>query len=395
MCGWLSLEKLKQKLKQIKALKMIKVLMIGPLTQGGRERRMAQLIVGLDKYPQYEVSLLVPDDNNDYDEILSTHASITYMDSAMRSNLYASLQAIIQSFTPDILHLWFPEIHWFFAIHRLRRKYGFKYIAGYVSSGVKVTRFSALYFANLVGYYKADAVVSNSKAGLKARRAPKKRSYVIPNGFSFLRFEKKPSRRLKRNELNLGNSLAIAMIARFDEGKDWDLFLDLAQRAYSRGFNAVFLAIGSGPLQGKYKQRITEMGLKNILFLGRRNDVEEILMAIDISVLFDTSKHAEGISNSLMEAMAAGLPVIATGTGGTPELVSHEETGFLVDEYDVEGAFMYLSRLYDDAKLRERIGNNARDYIRNYMSLDNMTKSYMELYQRLLNICSNESQVTD
>ena len=137
------------------------------------------------------------------------------------------------------------------------------------------------------------------------------------------------------------------------------------------------------------------MGLKNILFLGRRNDVEEILMAIDISVLFDTSKHAEGISNSLMEAMAAGLPVIATGTGGTPELVSHEETGFLVDEYDVEGAFMYLSRLYDDAKLRERIGNNARDYIRNYMSLDNMTKSYMELYQRLLNICSNESQVTD
>ena len=364
---------------------MIKILMIGHLSCGGRERRMAQLMVGLDNYPQYDVYLIVPDNNNDYREVLSTRASIIYLNKSMRRNLFDNLHAIIDKIKPDIVHLWFPEIHWFSAIHRLRRKYKFKYIAGFVSSGVRVKLFSSVYFANLIGYYKADAVVSNSKAGLLARRAPIRRSYVIPNGFSFARFENLVLREKKREELHIGDSMAIAMIARFDEGKDWDMFLNLASRALNSGFNMLFLAIGSGPQLNKYTEIMTMRGLSNVLFLGRRSDVEEILMAIDVSVLFDTSKHAEGISNSLMESMAAGLPVIATNTGGTPELIRNEETGYLVDEYDEDSVFSYLIRLFQDSNLRSIIGNNAKEYIRNNLTLEIMTMKYMELYDNLYN----------
>lgn len=365
----------------------MKILMIGPLTNGGRERRMAQLIVGLDKYPQHEITLLVPGNKFDYKEVLSTNTRIITIKNTVKKELYDTVKNVVHETSPDIVHLWIEEIHWFTVVQRLRIKYRFKYIAGFVASGVVIPFCSRDHFAFMLGYYHADAVVSNSKAGLIARRAPSRVSHVIPNGFSFSRFENAVDRKQKRKELGIDNgAFSIVMVARFDEGKDWNMFIELAKLVKQNNYSICFLAIGVGPLLEKMKSKAELQSLDNVRFLGRRNDVEHILLSCDLGVLFDTPKHSEGISNSLMESMAAGLPVVATGTGGTPELIQHGVTGFLVKEYDVLTAFSYITELYVDKEKRIRMGENAKQYVKENLSLELMTKRYVELYESLIKI---------
>ena len=361
----------------------MKILMIGSLANGGRERRMSQLIIGLNDHPDYEVKLLLINDKVDYQEVLKTNTKIIFLD-ANRKSLFNSLKDVIESFIPDIVHLWFSEIHLFLAIQRLRKRFNFKYIAGFVASGVKLRFASYNYFSHLIGYYHADAVVSNSAAGLVARRAPKRVSVVIPNGFSFARFDNSKDRDIIRREIGVDTSFAVVMAARFDNGKDWDLFMDLAYRTKKQGYDICYVAIGTGPNYETCVANAENLGLDNLIFLGRRSDVEQILLACDVGVLFDTPEHAEGISNSLMESMAAGIPVIATGTGGTPELVCHGQTGYLVKEKDSDAALSYLLQLYHDPDCRNRMGEAAKEYVKQNLSLDLMTGRYIKLYESLI-----------
>lgn len=359
-----------------------KVLIIGPLTSGGRERRMAQLVVGLDAFPDCETLLLSPNDTIDYSEVLTSHARIVTLTSLKGNTLKDSLDSVISEFKPDIVHLWIEEIHWFKAIQSFRCKYHFKYIAGFVATSLPVRFLSNKHLSLILGYWRADAIVSNSAAGIKARRVPRRHAHVIPNGFSFARFENLKSREEMRRDLNLEDKLAVLMVARFEKEKDWDLFFDLAAR--TKHLDIKYLAVGTGTLFDEYVHKANEYNLRNIEFLGRRSDVENILLACDVSVQFTAPPVAEGFSNSILESMAARLPVIATGTGGTPELVEHGKTGFLIGEKDLESANSYIVQLYSDTSLRSRMGEAAKKRVEEAFSLELMTKRYVELYQSLI-----------
>ena len=115
------------------------------------------------------------------------------------------------------------------------------------------------------------------------------------------------------------------------------------------------LIIGGGRREAELRQLAAELGLgPRVNFLGQRRDIPDLLAAMDILVL---PSYSEGVSLALLEAMAAGLPVIATAVGGLPEVVTDEVNGLLIPPRDAEALARALDRLLADPDFARRLGS--------------------------------------
>jgi glycosyltransferase involved in cell wall biosynthesis len=141
------------------------------------------------------------------------------------------------------------------------------------------------------------------------------------------------------------------------------------------------LIVGGGRREEEIKQAAAEAGLADdVHFVGMRPDVPDLLQAMDIFVL---PSYSEGVSLALLEAMAAGLPVIATAVGGTPETVSEGVTGLLIPPRDVEALAGALERLLADSALAKKLGENARKMVKEKFSLERLGREVNEIYGEL------------
>ena len=130
------------------------------------------------------------------------------------------------------------------------------------------------------------------------------------------------------------------------------------------------------------RQLAASLGLAGVVhFLGPRPDVPDLLNAMDIFVL---PSYSEGMSLALLEAMAAGLPVIATAVGGTPEVVTDGENGLLIPPRDAEALAGALERLLADPALAQHLGANARAHVREHFSLDRLGREINRIYGELV-----------
>jgi glycosyltransferase involved in cell wall biosynthesis len=140
--------------------------------------------------------------------------------------------------------------------------------------------------------------------------------------------------------------------------------------------------VGEGPDRGLLEQEIARLGLLGrIRLAGERNDVPELLAGADVFVLPSAS---EGMPVSVLEAMAAGLPVVASRVGGVPEQVTDGRTGLLVAPGDPDQLAAALGRLVDDGELRLRLGSAARARAEEAFDLEPFRRAHVELYSREL-----------
>ena len=140
--------------------------------------------------------------------------------------------------------------------------------------------------------------------------------------------------------------------------------------------------VGDGSLRQKVEETIGAAGLSGQAWLpGARGGIDEILRGLDIFVLPSLS---EGISNTILEAMASGLPIVATRTGGNPELVQDGETGLLPPPGNDEALAQSIARYVRDAQLRVAHGARARQVALERYSLGNMVSRYAAIYRELL-----------
>lgn len=139
---------------------------------------------------------------------------------------------------------------------------------------------------------------------------------------------------------------------------------------------------GDGPLRAQVLQVLRDGGVESLAWLaGERDDVPEFLRGLDAFVL---PSRAEGISNTILEAMATALPIVATAVGGNVELLEDDATGRLVSPGDVDAlAHAMLEDLADPARARAR-GESARSVVQQRFSLDSMVAAYGDLYEQLL-----------
>src|SRR5204863_1840718 len=119
--------------------------------------------------------------------------------------------------------------------------------------------------------------------------------------------------------------VTITCVARLEPVKNHGLLLEAAAELRRRAVPFRLRLVGDGPLRAAYEARCADLGLcRNVEFLGRRADVEQLLASTDIATLVSVR---EGIPRAVLEAMASGLPVVATDVPGTREAVRHRETG--------------------------------------------------------------------
>jgi len=145
---------------------------------------------------------------------------------------------------------------------------------------------------------------------------------------------------------------------------------------------ARFLIVGDGHCRAELESRSKALGLEQVvLFTGVRRDIPDILRELSVSVLPSLT---EGLSNSLLEAMACGVPVVATRVGGTPEVVVDNECGLLVPAGDASTLAEAIDRLLVDPRLRARLSNAALQRVAERFSMSRMVQDTENLYETMV-----------
>ena len=152
----------------------------------------------------------------------------------------------------------------------------------------------------------------------------------------------------------------VGFVGRLSPEKAPDVFVRMAAQLADRQSRPAFVVVGDGPMRERAIDCARSLGIRErIHFVGERHDVPALLPSLAALVV---PSHAEGMPLALMEAMAAGVPVVATSVGGIPELVRHDETGLLVDDGDVSGFAAAVDRLLDDRAWASGLGARAREW---------------------------------
>jgi glycosyltransferase involved in cell wall biosynthesis/uncharacterized membrane protein len=206
--------------------------------------------------------------------------------------------------------------------------------------------------------------------GLRTRACASERSVVVHNAVDLRAFRVAATR---------GESPQIISVGRFAYPKD-HVTLVRAMASVESDFRAIF--VGEGPDQPALANEVRRLGLApNVALLGARSDVPDLLAGADVFVL---SSRSEGLPMSVLEAMAAGLPVVATDVGGVSELVLEGETGLLVPRGDTTALAQALERLLRDEDLRRRMAASARARVEREFDLTSFQEAHVELYRREL-----------
>jgi glycosyltransferase involved in cell wall biosynthesis len=158
-------------------------------------------------------------------------------------------------------------------------------------------------------------------------------------------------------------------------------FLRIAAQIRQQVPGTEFVLVGDGPLRPELEQAAADLAIGDaVTFLGERRDIPAVLASMDLVVLTSDS---ESLSNVILEAMAARLPVVAYDVGGNSELINSQR-GALVRAQDENEFSNSVRRLLADRSLRQSLGTNAFDFVAANFSLDQIQRRYRDLYLELL-----------
>ena len=198
---------------------------------------------------------------------------------------------------------------------------------------------------------------------------------LIYNGVDLDRFQNINAQKI-RNELNLDNeTILLGMVANLTPVKNHQIVINCIKRFHENSIKIHLLLAGDGPLRNELEQYVKSNALDNYVhFIGRRKDIPDILSGIDIFIL---ASETEGLSNALLEAMAAARPVVATNVGGNPEVVLNGQTGYLVRENDLYERHQAINKLVQSKSLRVKYGQAGFDRVKKNFSVDAMVNKYI------------------
>ncbi|GCD81088.1 glycosyl transferase family 1 [Parageobacillus thermoglucosidasius] len=184
-----------------------------------------------------------------------------------------------------------------------------------------------------------------------------------------------------REQLGIkNNDVVVTYIAELNHNKNHLFLLRNWKKILQYNSNVHCLIVGKGEKEAELKKYVKQNHLKNIHFLGFRNDIPMILSDSDIITLLS---FREGLPRCIMEAMASGKPLVVTNIRGSRDLVKHGVNGFLVNLEDNESLIESIVKLINDKKLREQMGQASLNEIQPY-SLTNVLHEMQKIYSRFI-----------
>jgi len=245
-------------------------------------------------------------------------------------------------------------------------------------------RFFYTWAERLAGVVSTGVVCVSESDLLKGRNlrlAANDKLKVIYNGMP----EPRPKEGVLRGELNIRKEdIVIGSVARLAPQKDPLFLLEVAGRMITSPDNnqdrgrVYFVIIGDGPLRSRCEEFVNLKNLQGSVFLmGAREDAAELLRDFDVFVLFS---RWEGLPLTIIEAMLAGRPVVASAVGGVSEMVVDQKTGLLINASDGRAAVQALRELAADRERRLSMGEAGRRRAVELFSINEMVNKYRELY---------------
>jgi glycosyltransferase involved in cell wall biosynthesis len=231
-----------------------------------------------------------------------------------------------------------------------------------------------------------DAVVASAGSVrdfyIEQVHADPSRVEVIYNAVDWRQLETTMDRAAMRASVGAPPDAPLAgIIARLTEQKAHRVLFEAMARTPALA-NLHVLVVGDGELRDELRASTVALGIDNrVRFLGARRDLGNLLAAIDMFVM---PSLWEGLPLSMVLAMGAGLPVVATRVAGIPEVVQHEINGLLVPPGDATALGEAMGRLAADSQLSARLGHAAREFVRPRFGVDGYVKAVTDLYDRLL-----------
>jgi glycosyltransferase involved in cell wall biosynthesis len=206
---------------------------------------------------------------------------------------------------------------------------------------------------------------------------------ILPNGVDTDRFRPDPlARRRLREELGIGaGDPVVLMVARLFPEKDPSLFLAVGRRVRQALPSARFWLVGGGYLAPRIQAELDAQPDPGLWLAGERADIPALLAAADLALL---TSHSEGLSNTILEAMASSLPVLAMDVGGNRELIRNGENGFLLESRDPAKIAAVVVQVLQNQVLASKLGACGRQRAEAEFSLNRLAIRSIEYYERLI-----------
>jgi glycosyltransferase involved in cell wall biosynthesis len=362
--------------------------LITDLSTGGSQTALARLVSRIDR-ARFEPSVicLKNGDTPLAGAIRSMDVPVADLEltSPARLGGLVRLYRLLDDARPAIVHAWL--FHAVFAARVLARMTGVPVV---ISARRNINLGSPL--RELLNRWTAgldDRVVAVSEAarGIEIARggAPPEKVIVIPNGVdpaSSIR-SNASARSEVREALGVPpDSRLVATAGRLHPAKGIDCFLRASAIVSETRPHARFLVVGDGPDRAALERLSQDLGIRaKTLFLGERTDLSSLLAGIDLFVL---ASREEGMPNVVLEAMAAGLPVVATAAGGTAEIIENGTSGFLVPPGETAGIAAAAGKLLDDPSAASQIAAAALRRVAESFSIETTVRRTQDLYEELL-----------
>ena len=290
------------------------------------------------------------------------------------------LYKIIKDYNPDILHT--QLFHANIAGRIIGKLAGVPYIISSIRNNKfkNNLRYKAMALTDKLT--DVTTVVSGNAADdmINAGALSEERAKVLYNGLDVEEFLSSINTDNLEDELKLEKEVpTIISVGSLTEQKGYDVLMSALNILDDKGYNFNYIIAGEGNKRDFIESKIAEYDLSNkVKLLGRRDDVSSLLSISDIFVL---SSKWEGLPGVVIEAMAEGLPVIATNVGGVNEIIDDGKDGFIVQPNDPEAiANKIIDVLNLSEKEKDLLSENARNKINNKFHVDIMVKNYEELY---------------
>lgn len=373
-------------------MKKIKILQIATVSSwGGAPQVVFDLIKGMDKR-KFDVELACGTGNG-WDKMKSAGVKIHTLpdmkrgiDPARDIKTIWALYRIIKKGNYDIVHCHSTKAG---LVGRIAAKlaatkkiYFTVHGWGFYNSEYKRQRNSLILMEKITAFLSSKIIcvsLNDYNQGLKNKIASKNKMIVINNGIDW---RLTADRNAARKKLGLSNAnIAFGFVARLVEQKNPQLLLYAAANILGRRKNAKLIIIGDGPLMNECRRLSEDLKITDkVNFLGELPNelAKELMSGFDIFVL---PSRFEGLPLTIIEAMFAGLPVVASSVGGIPELVANSKCGFLVSPDNKSDLVEKIEYLIQNPDEIQKMGAFGRKIAQDKFNLGKMIDNYQKLYE--------------